>query len=174
MTDVADERRLIQVEESRFKFAVSESMIQKIAGSTNFILNRNHQEKQFFANGVYNGYGLPQTFVDGFTFFQYDAEIIDVWAYVQTAGSSGTTELDIKYATTPGGVFTSIFSTTPKITSAAGSNVWVNVGSVLANTTAPVLAVTDVDAGWALRFDIIDAQAGSVYSTGVVVHYRPR
>lgn len=174
MSDVTPLKRNIQVEESRFKFAVSESMIQKTAGSINFINYYQHSEKQFFANGKYNLAGFPQTTVDGFTFFQYNAEIIDAWMYIQTAGSSGTTELDVKYASTPGGAFTSIFSTTPKISYAAGDNVWIHVGSALANTTAPVLSTTNVDAGWALKFDIVQGQSGSAIGTGIVLHYKPR
>ena len=174
MADLPAIRRNPQVEESRFKFAVSESMIQKMGSSIVFINDRQHSEKQFFANGKYNISGAPQTYVDGFTFFQFDAEIIDVWAFVQQAGSSGVTEIDIKRATTPGGPWNTIFTVTPSFNFAAGSDVWVHVGSIIPNTTAPQLGTTQVNAGDALRLDLLQVQGGSVITCGAVIHYRPR
>jgi len=174
MTDLSDERALIQTEETSFRFAVSESLAQKLGKSANFILNRNYQEKAFRINGGYNTLTLPFNQIDGYAFFQYNALILDAWLYVQTAGSGGTTELDIKLATSSGGAFSTIFSTTPKITSAAGNNKFIHVGSVIANTTAPVLSTTNVDAGSAIRCDIIAAQTGTVDGCGLVIHYRPR
>lgn len=174
MSDLSDERALIQVEETQFRYAISESLLQKVGKSINFILNRNHQEKQFFINGNTAVITTPATNIDGLTFFQYDATILDAWMFVQTAGSGGTTELDIKYASSSGGAFSSIFSTTPKIQSGAGSGVWVHVGSAIASTTAPVLSTTNVVAGGALRLDIISSQTGTPNGCGVVIHYRPR
>ena len=107
-------------------------------------------------------------------FFQYDAEIIDAWMFVQKSGSGGTTEIDIRHATTPGGGFSSIFSTTPKITSAAGDNIWIHVGSAVGGTTAPVISTTNVNAGDAISCDLLQAQTGTVAGAGLLIHYRPR
>lgn len=175
MVDLPDERALIQTEEAQFKFAVSESMFQKTGKSLNFMLNRTHQEKGWYINGNYSFVSLPFNSVDGFTFFKFDALIVDAFMFVQFAGGGGTTELDIKRATTPGGAFTSIFSTTPKITAAAGNNAWTYVGGVLAGATAPVISTTMVNANDALRCDIITTQTGStVNGCGLVLIYRPR
>jgi hypothetical protein len=175
MADLTPSRKNLQVEETRFRSAVSESIVQKAGSSINFINERQHSEKQFFINGNYSAISLPFIAIDGYTFFQFDAEIIDVWMFIQFAGSGGTTELDIKRATTPGGSFSSIFSTTPKISSLAGDGIWIHVGSSFPNTTAPVLALSQVNAGDALRCDLIQAQSGAtVNGCGIVVHYRPR
>lgn len=175
MSEITGARKNIHQEEVEYLAAVSEATFTKMGGSVNFINNRQHSEKQFFANGRYGiESSYPTLAVDGLTFFQYDAEIIDAWMFVAFAGSGGTTELDIKRATTPGGSFTSIFSTTPKITSAAGNFVWIHVGSAIAGTTAPVLATTLVDAEDALRLDVITAQSGTPITTGLIIHYRPR
>jgi hypothetical protein len=181
MVDLAPDRKNIQIEESRFRTAVSESLIQKVGSSVNFINYYQHSEKQFFLNGNYNYISAPVLRFDGMTFFQYDAEVIDVWMFVQvqSAMTSGTTELDLKYATTPGGSFTSIFTTTPKIQYNAGNDIWIHVGSTVTNTTAPVLSVTNFDAEWALRLDVLQVPTGtpgdtSGVGTGLLVHYRPR
>jgi hypothetical protein len=175
MTDLADIKNIITVEETRFRAAVSESTFQRVGQTLNFINHRNHQEKAWFLNGDYGPYA-PQTYVDGMTFFEFDATIIDVFMFVGLAGSGGTTELDIKVASTPGGSFASIFSTTPKIQAAAGSGIWIHVGSSVPNTTAPVLSTTTVNANWGLRLDLVTGQTltGFSGSTGAIIIYRPR
>ena len=156
MSDLPEQRVFIQTESARFRSAVSESLLQTVGKMANFLGKRNHQEKQFFINGPYGIATVPATALDGLTFFQFDAEIIDVWAFNLVPGSSGTTEIDIKIAD-PGGSFTSIFSTTPKFTSASASNSWVDALGIVppgSGVTAPVLSVTNVDAGQALRLDL--------------------
>lgn len=69
---------------------------------------------------------------------------------IKTAGSSGSTEIDILYKR---GVsaFTSIFSTKPSVTSASGN---------YAISTNGVLTVTSLLAGDILRMDITTTQGG--------------
>jgi hypothetical protein len=178
MADLTGQRRNIQIEESRFRYAVSEALVQKVGSSINFINDYQYSEKQFFANGPYStAPSFPQTGVDGLTFFDFDAEIINVWAFNLVAGSGGTTELDIKRATASAGAFTSIFSTTPKFDSTAAANSYVDANGNQAATTgvtAPVVTTTNVNAGDALRFDIVSSMTGSPQNCGVIVHYRPR
>lgn len=179
MVDIPDSRNIMQIEESSFRAAVSESLLYRMGGVSNFLAHRNHQEKNWFFNGKYNIVASPQIGVDGLTFFEFNAEIVDVFMYVQLAGSSGTTEIDLKYSTVPGGgvgSFTSLFSVTPKIQSAAGDYIWISVGTSEPNTTAPVLtgAASTITPNTALRADILSTQAGSVSGAGLVVLYRPR
>jgi hypothetical protein len=179
MVDLADEKSLIQQEETRFQFAISESLMQKVGKVTNFIVNRNHQEKQWFVNGSYDLISVPLNGIDGFTFFKFDAEIVDVWLYVQsqTGASSGYTEVDVQYASTPGGSWTTIFSTKPRINYNAGNDIWIHVGSAVSNTTAPVVSVTNMDENYALRVCLTGVPVGLPVSGcgfGVIVAYRPR
>lgn len=177
MTDIVSLRRQIQVEGARFRSAVSEALVQELGGSINFINSKQHSEKQFFANGSYNNIAAPQTAVDGAVFFEFNATIINVWAFSQVQGSGGTTELDIKRVVTPGGARTSIFSTTPKFASTAAANQWVDaLGKQTPGTgvTAPVLSTTDVNEGDALEFDFITKMTGSPQNCGLLIHYRPR
>jgi hypothetical protein len=179
MTDLPDELHLIQVEATRFRSAVSEDILQTMGKTSNFLANRTYEEKQFFLNGRYAIVVAPQTGLDGLVFFQYDAVIIDAWAFNIVPGSGGTTELDIKRATTPGGTFTSIFTTTPKFTSAASAYSWVDaLGIVPAGTgvTAPVLdpAQLNVNAGDALRIDKLQNMLGTPENCGIIITFRSR
>lgn len=174
MADVTPLRRTPQVEEFAYKEAVSEAVLIKMAQSVAFINAYQHSEKQFFLNGKYNSVSAPQYAVDGLVVFEYDAEILNAYMFHHIGGSDGTTTLDIKRATSPGGAFSSIFSTTPKITSSASDYVWIGVGDSVSGCTAPVLSVTEVSAGDALRVDLLAAQTGDVENCGIIIHYRPR
>lgn len=180
MTDIADLRQNIQVEETRYGAGVSEFTLQKVGGGINFINNRQYQEKTFQANGLYGRIAsFPELFADGLTMLNFDAEIINAFFYIRTPGSGGTTEIDVKWAAAGSSTWTSIFTTTPKFTSSAAAGARVDAdGSNPATTgvTAPVLDVTELnrDAGDSLRFDIITAMTGDPITVGCVIFYRPR
>jgi len=174
MSDLAGVRKMIQVEETQYRSAVSEAFAQKLGSSVNFINIAQKYDKGWFVNGTYALLTLPYSAIDGIYLVPDNATITNAMLYVRTAGSSGTTELDIKYATTPGGAWTSIFSTTPKITSAAGNYAWCYTGSAFSNTTAPVLSTTTLNAGSALRCDIIQAQGGTPVGCGLILYMQPR
>jgi hypothetical protein len=190
-TPVTPSRTLVYSPGAQFKSAVSENLIQRIAGLQNFISLYQHSEKQFFLNGPYSILAPPLVGMDGLAVFEFDATIIDVWMFNLVAGSAGTTELDLKISTASGGSFTSIFSTTPKITSAAGNNAWVGNPSVWTSgvavqdgtytvptgCTRPVLTgggqTLNVNKHTAIRLDILQAQTDG-QNCGLLVHYYPR
>lgn len=174
MADLSDLKQNIQIEETRFRFAVSESWAQKIGRAINFINNRHHAVKRWDINGIYSAISLPYAGLDGYDICWKDLEIVDIFMWLQTAGSGGTTEIDIKKATTPGGAFASIFSTTPKISSSAGSGTWVRIGGSGTGLVAPVLASSNLNAGDVLRCDLVQAQTGSPNGCGIVLLHRPR
>jgi len=195
MADVDPVRQDVPLPGTQFLSAVSEFLAQSIAGSVNFINYFQHSEKQFFLNGFYNvSQSFPQSAVDGMAVFEFNAQIIDVWMFNVIAGLSGTTELDILIADSSGGSFTSIFTTTPKISYQAGNYAWVGavnpslIGpnyspspsySPPSNTTQPVLnaSITNAIPAWsAIRCDLIQAQGGGTsgpQNCGILVHYRP-
>jgi len=175
MTDVAASRKNIQIEETQHRGAVSESLGQKLGGSINLINDRQYDTKPYFLNGPYSIIGATNA-VDGLYIPAFDLEIFDVAMFNITAGSGGTTELDVKKATTPGGAFSTIFSTTPKVTSSAAASTWVRVGDTVTGWTAPILTTSpfNVDAGDALRLDLISAMTGGPENCGLILYYRPR
>jgi len=179
-TLIPDLRKFIVGLEIKNASSVSEATWRKIGGMINFLGHRTHQEKVFPINGNYGSLqGLyPINAIDGYAFFEFDAEIFNVWVYGVKAGSSGITELDLKVKPKGSGSFTSIFTTTPKIAPSAGNEVWFEVGDVATGITAPVLndggsGVVNVNRGDAIRLDLIQAMAEGEHC-GIVIHFRPR
>lgn len=175
---VPDLKKFIVGLEIKNASSVSEATWRKIAGMINFIGHRNHQEKNFMINGNYGALigQYPINAIDGLAFFEFDAEIFNVWVFNIVPGVSGTTELDLKIKPKSSGAFTSIFSTTPKITSAAPANKFFEIGDTGTGITAPVLnggTPFNVNRGDAIRLDLISAMAQAEHC-GVVIHYRPR
>lgn len=171
---IGDLKKFIYEEEVRYRSAISESTWFKIAGAINFILNRNHQEKAFYVNGEYSEVATPHIFEDGIAIFNFDAEIINAYAFNLVSGTSGDTELDIKIKPQLSGSWTSIFTTKPKINFAAGE-AWIGIGDTVPNCVAPVLTSfpLQVNKGDAIRLDMLQAQVGG-QNCGLLVHYRPR
>lgn len=176
MADISPERKNIQVEEIAFRAAVSEAAGYRMGAAINFINQRQHSEKQFFLNGRYGIVSPPTLGVDGLIVFEFDAIIFNVIMFNLVKGSGGTTELDLKKCSTPGGSFASIFGVTPKISSAAANNVWIGIGGSVTGCTAPVFdtGANLVNAGDALRCDVLGVQSGNPENCGLIVHYRPR
>lgn len=177
-TLVPDLRKFIVGLEVKNAASVSEATWRKIAGMINFIGHRAHQEKNFMVNG---NYGMlqgqyPINAIDGLAFFEFDAEIFNVWVYNIVPGIAGITELDLKVKPKLSGAFTSIFSTTPKIGSTAPSDTFFEVGDVATGITAPVLnggVPYLVNKGDAIRLDLISAMNEAEHC-GIVIHFRPR
>lgn len=136
-----------------------------------------YNSRQFLANGPYSGTAFPQTQIDGYFFFPFNATITSIWIFNLTAGASGTTEFDLKLASSPGGSFASILSTTGKIDSSAIANVWTDSGSIVApltGVTKPVLSSASVNAGDCIRFDLIQGMASPASDCGLIVNFIPR
>lgn len=173
MSDLSPVRKNVQVEESRFRSAVSEAVVQKVGSAINFINDFQKFDKQFFLNGAY--YTLPTPFlgVDGLTYIPNNARITDVFMFARKAGSGGSTTLDLKFTATPGGTFTSIFSTQPRISYAAGDFSFCYTGSSFSNTTAPVLSTNLLAAGSVVRMDLMGSQTGAPAGCGIVLFMQP-
>lgn len=188
---IVDPNRLLIFEEGvRFRSAVSEEVAQRLGSSLNQVALYQYDTKDFFLNGPYGDVGVVPTLgLDGLFVFPFDSEIINIAMFNLVAGSSGTTELDIKMATTSGGAFTSIFSTTPKISSAASSNAfflcytitqiatgqsWALNGSPPAGVTVGSLTSVplSVPAGTALRIDLM-AKMTDAENCGLMIFHRP-
>jgi hypothetical protein len=175
MADYPESRQLIQTEETRYRSSVSEWFLQKLAATHNFISKRQHDKRDLFANGRYNIMSsYPQLGVDGLIIFEYDVEIINLYIWNGIAGSSGTTEIDIKWKPQSSGAYQTMFSTTPKITSTAANYSICGVGDTITGFTAPVLLKTEFDAKDVLRMDILGCMSGNVEGCGIIIHYRPR
>ena len=183
MSDLSRLRQNIQVEETRYGAGVSEFTLQKVGGAINFINDRQYDTLRIPLNGSYWAtLSLPQLGVEAIDAFPFDIEIFDILMYNITAGSSGTTELDIKFTTASGGTFNSIFTTTPKIASSAGNfSYFLKSLGAGSGQTAPVFNATytnaagniALSAGSAIRVDLIAIQGGTPENCGIQIFFRP-
>lgn len=184
MAAVPDQRIILQAEETKYRAAVSEALLSRVAGVTNFISNRQYDSRGFFLNGPYSLVGA-QSGVDGTWVVLKDVEIIGCAMFNLVAGSSGTTTLDVHRFTasnTPSGGL-SIFTTRPAIASSAGNNAFVardfSTSTTLENpagTTLPVLVgggTFNLNAGDMLTLDKDGSQVGA-QNCGLILYYRPR
>jgi hypothetical protein len=178
MAEITATRRNIHVEETDYRSAVAEAVLQKVGGSVNFINDKQYDTKAYFANGPYDSVSGAQTGVDGLYVCLFDMEIIGVVMFNIVAGTSGTTTFDVHRLTAPNTDAGTIFSTKPSIASTASSQAYVGFGpggSIGGGTgmTAPVLSTTDLDAGDALRIDF-DAKMSGAENAGLLIYIRPR
>lgn len=131
----------------------------------------------FEINGNYGGLTTPALQLDGIRFFNFNATILNAWAWIRSAGGAGTTTLDIKYASAPGGSYATIFSTKPAFTTTAAAGAYVDSAGVVSpptGTTAGVLSTTTVVAGGSLKFDLTSVMTSSPDSCGVTVIFKQR
>ena len=187
MSDQAPTKLNMQIEGERFRSGVSESLIQGLGGNVNFQNYFQTIEKDYKLNGAYGFQALPLT-VDGLDVIEFNSQIIDVWLYNLTPGSSSFVEFDCEVITTPGGAGTSIFTTKPQIAFNAVADCWVGVvnpslvGPLYvpptytppAHTVRPVLdlsVVNSIPAWSALKVSMTSAQQGA-RDCGLLVRYR--
>lgn len=123
-----------------------------LSGGTISVRNVQY-EVRFLANGRYRiGNG-----VDGSAVLPYNYEIINVYIANDTAGTSGSTTVDVQTQSAPGAPWTSIFSTKPVFTSTAAAGAYTQVlppPPVQGGVTAPVLSVTNLSQGARIRMNI--------------------
>lgn len=175
MSQVSPERILIQQEETKFRAAVAESVLSRVGATTNFINLYQLDTIDFKVNGPYNLGTFPNNQFDGIITFPFNFEVLYAAIYTGSlTASSGTTELDVKWKPYSSGAYASIFSTTPKFTSAAAASDLVYNGSVKTGFTAPVLSKTSFDAWDLLRFDLISGVVGNQDGCGIKLFWRPR
>ena len=175
MANLPEERKDIQIEETRFKAALAQALFSRLGSAINFINNRHFYQKDWELNGVYNSMPTPQLGVDNIFSYPKNFTLEDVQIFTGSVnGSSGTTEFDIKWRPENTGSWVSIFTTTPKFTSAAAAFTSVRKGQTVSGFTAPVLNKTTFDAWDQLRLDVIQTVAGSPEGAQVKIWFRPR
>lgn len=184
MADLSPLRAQIQVEDVRYKSSVSEYVWQKIGGAINHINLYQYKHFEFgflkalssSGNPTYNnGISAPLVISD-LEAFPTNSEIVGITLLHSTSGSSGTTELDIQWAASNSGTFASIFSTTPKVTSAAPSDAQfdtLGIATTPTGCTVPVLSKTTFNAGDVLRCRAVSLQSGTPNGFTMRIYYRP-
>ena len=179
MADQTGLRKIIQVEDTKYAAAVSESLGSRLAQSVNHILFYQYDHKGWVMNGKYSGGGGAQSGVDGALPIFVDMDIVGFFMFNYVAGTSGVSEIDIKRHSASG-VGTTIFSVRPSMSYTAGNQAymmnWLSPAAVLENpsgTTLPTFSVTSLDKGDALTLDWVSRQLGAESCT-VTLAVRPR
>lgn len=179
MSDLSPVRDIIQSEETLFGAAASESTIQKISAQGNFNTLFQGRDPEWKLNGPYQSVASGFIF-DGAWIAPCDCSIYYFAMSNQVAGSSGTTEINI-FKHTASGAGTTIFTSRPSITAAAGNNAFMakRFGDTPvtdenpAGTTLPVFVSLNLSRGDMLTAQIVSAQVGASYLT-VRLTMRPR
>lgn len=183
MADIARLRRNVQAEEVAYKSAVSESTWTKIGGAVNFINDLQYKHFEFgFIKAIsssgsptYNVFTAPLVISD-LEQFPSNSEIVGIALQHSTSGSSGTTELDIRWAASNSGTFASIFSTTPKVASTAPTDAQFDTfgnATTPSGCTVPVLSKTTFAAGDVLRCHALSLMSGNPNGFTMRIYYRP-
>lgn len=174
MADIPEVRNIIQSEEVKFNASVASGALTRVGALTNFNAITQHSSVNYELAGTYFIATLPFRGAGPIHRVPFDATIIDIVMWHYDAGSGGTTTFDVKKATTPGGVFSTILSTLPAIASTAGSDTYVGITDSGAGLTPAVLVAADLDAGDALLVELTTVQTGLPCGTGINILYRPR
>lgn len=192
MADLTPARRNVQLEEVQYKAAVSEATFQKLGASVNFINYYQYKHFEFgfikaIANSgspTYNTFTPPLVISDNEE-FPTNAQIVAITLQHNTSGSGGTSELDIQWSTQNSGTWASIFSTTPKATSAAPSDsqwdlvyndstaTFASVSTTPTGCTVPVFSKTTFNAGDRLRCRAVTNQTGTPNGFTMRIYWRP-
>lgn len=174
MANFPESRVYIQTEQVQTRKPVSENLMQSIAATNNHYLVKHLPYIKFAVNGYYQNAGGSNG-IDGLIVLPYQIKIVDIKMYIGSVGSGGTTDLDVKYCTTPGGSFTSLFTTRPVASTSAASYSYIGTGQSVSGWTTPVLTSSNIiiPSTGALRLDIISAMSGQPVDTGIIVYYMP-
>lgn len=174
MTALVGARKILQQEEVRSQAALSEATMARFGQMANFLALYELAQHDFNLNGRYNILATPYQFADGYITYPFPFEIVDILLFNgEVNGSSGTTEIDVKWKPEASGSFATIFSTTPKFAFNGAANSFCRIGSAPANFTSPVLSKSTFAAYDYLRLDVLTACVGDVRGVFAKVFIRP-
>lgn len=178
MSDILDQRNIMQNEEFSFRAGVSGGTFFRLGQAINHVMFRQYDTHAFKLNQFY-AYGKGTTGVDGFFTVLFNMELIAISFFNKTTGTLGQTIVDLHWFSAPGVDEGSIFSTRPQISIAAANNTYgiKGIDSKTSDVTAtgvtlPVLTKTTFDAGTIIRMDLDDAMHGA-QDFSLNIHFRP-
>jgi len=174
--DIFEERKLIQVEETKPQAAISESLMTRVGAGINFINKRHLYQHDWHLNGQYNIVATPNFGLDGFITYPFPFQIIDVQVFTgENVGTGGITEIDIQW--TPDDIapaYQSIFDITPKFDSTVNTFESIRLGQTKSGWTTHTLNKTLFDAYDILKLDLLSAVDGMPNGVFVKLFIRPR
>ncbi len=177
MTQITEKRNIIQIEETKYRAAVSESTFTRVGASLNHVMVKQHDKHTFNFNGPYSiALGVGN---DGLFIFNVDMEITFISMSNITKGTGGSTTLDIHWLSGSGVDNGSIFSVKPRIGVGSPNNAYwlkdvVNKTNIITSTdsTTPTFTKTTFNAGDAIRCDL-DAVMSAAENLSLNLYFRP-
>lgn len=180
MAEITAERKLITLEEADYRSGVSEGISFKIGAGLNFNSTYQGWMLEWKINGVAGYLTAPQLAVDGGQIMQWDSYLVGVSLYMKEGGTSGLFEANIKASSTLGSQGSSIFSITPKLSSANGDLQWLHYDHITAttsplpvNATAPTVTTDTFTKGQLITCDFVQIPA-ACRDIKVQAFFRPR
>ena len=174
---VLSSRKLIRIGDIEDNRPNSEAVNAILAGVSNFISSYQTDYINFFLNGSYRVATGIIGYDGAYTCF-HKSEIVGVQIWNAIAGTSGVTEFDVRWLNTSGADMGSIFSVTPKITSAAPSpargfrNLESGNDFTLAGLTLPTLSKTTFEEGETLYL-VLNSAMVSAQNAALTINIRP-
>lgn len=177
MAAIPEAKTIIQAPSSQTRQPWGEYIAFALGGDANFLLTRNTQDPQFHANGL-TTYWAGKSAVDGIWIADFNFSIVDVQVSIRSPGTGGQTILDILHSTNNGSTWNTIFSTTPKVDSSAGSYSFARSTDSVTGYTPAVLigapAAFNINAGDGLRMDVLSSMTGSPQDISIKLVTRTR
>lgn len=175
---VTPSREILRAGDVAYKRAVSEAILARVAAQNNFTNYFQTDYAAFFLNGRYSNVTTMFGIDGAYTGF-YNFEIVGVTIFNAVAGTSGTTDLDVYWIDQAGVDHGSIFSTTPKISSAASSgtrgfrNLQTGNDYTMTGVTLPVFSKTQFLEGETLYL-VINGVMINAQNAALTLNLRPR
>lgn len=175
--DVNPSREILKVGDIAYKRATSEAIMSRFAATNNFVSKFQTDYVSFFLNGSYSVSSGLFGYDGAYTGF-YNFEIVGVQIWSAISGTSGTTELDIHWINQAGVNQGSIFSTTPKISSASANgtrgfrNLETGNDYTMTGVTLPVLSKSQFLEGETLYL-VINSAMIEAQNCALTLNIRP-
>ena len=118
--EVIPKREILYEGDIAYRRANAETIMGRFASTNNFVSKYQVDYVSFFLNGSYSITSGLYGYDGAYTAF-YRSRIIGIQMFNAISGTSGITELDIRWLDTSGADQGSIFATTPKINSTSAS-----------------------------------------------------
>ncbi len=174
---IAPARAILRQGDANFNRAATEALFSKMGAQNNFVNAYQVDQMRWPLNGLYS-VATGITLFDGLSYFFYNSEITGVYFWNGKAGTSGTTDFDVIWQNTSGVTQGSIFSVTPKISSAAANvssgfrNLVTTNDFSMTGVTLPTLSKTTFLEGERIYLKLNSAMV-SANNCGLAIFWRP-
>lgn len=162
-TLIASEPEKFYLEDMQGNASLSETLMNKIGASHNFIFDYFLRLNFGVSGAPYSSLSAyPYTFSNTMENVNIACELINIEVFNEISGTSGNTEFSIERQLAAGGAWTNIFSTNCTIANTASDNLFFkNTDTAPSGVTQPVISISSFALNDKLRFVIVGAASGA-------------